>query len=54
MWLFVARGSSAEDVFKADPPLGISVGEYLERVMEVQHRNPIFLSPCRSGNLTGL
>lgn len=43
MWLFVARGSSAEDVFKADPPLGISVGEYLERVMEVQHRNPIFI-----------
>ncbi|KLU40776.1 MAG: hypothetical protein AA931_04390 [Peptococcaceae bacterium 1109] len=39
-WLFVVRGASAEDVLKADAPLGTSVGHYLDRVMQVQHRNP--------------
>ena len=42
-WLFVVRGASAEDVLKADAPLGTSVGHYLDRVMQVQHRNPTFI-----------
>jgi len=43
MWLFVAKGSSAEDVFKAEAPLGTSVGHYLGRVMRLEDRNPIFV-----------
>ena len=43
MWLLVAKDASAEEVFKADYPLSPSVGVYLNRVMDVQERNPTFI-----------
>ena len=43
MWLCVVRGSAAKDVFTADAPLGTSIGDYLNRVMMLQRRNPTFI-----------
>lgn len=43
MWLFVVRGATAEEVFKAESPLGTSVGHYFNQVMLVQERNPTYI-----------
>ena len=43
MWLLVAKGASAEDVFKSEPPLAPSIGLSLNRVMQVQERNPTYI-----------